>query len=726
MLDRLAALAIMRGDLKAARAEEQQALTILRHIGDLHGQAVALATLSGLQARLGQEQAARTAAEDALQLARRLKDRRLEAELLTLQGESELRSGHADAGLRAVEQALALERASGDARGEVAALYLHARLLRSQGQSTQALTDLRAVVARLRDLYARLGGIPYETRQGFLAQFADLYRDYVDLLLEQYQQGARPTLLPTLLEEALQGMEEARSRSFTEMVNEAQAARALEGSGDAAFARLLGAERSARMELAALTQQRESLAGAAATDAPRASALRQQQARAEAAYREAQEALARRYPRYADLKNPAPLSLRALQDLLHPEEVLLAFAVTGQRTAVWAITADSARLAVLSQPRTDLAERVGRFHEALAAPGMVISTGASPTELARAFARFDPAEAYDLYRRLIAPVAPALAGKRRVYLVPDDVLYCLPFEALLTRAWQPESQAGSAALAHAPFWVLSQDLSYLPSASVLRSLRTLGKGGAVPPRPLLAFADPVFDAEATPQSARMESQGSRLRGLRAAGALRGASLPRLEETADEARSAATALQARQQDVYLRERASEYHVKHLPLRDYRYLLFATHGLLAGEFRPGVQPALALSFVGDPENDGLLEMGEVLGLDLHADLVVLSACNTVLAPNAQDRGEGFAGLTRSFMYAGARAVVVTLWSVASDTTRDLMSMVYRQLGQGQRALALAQAKRELITHASSVPLGDGHDVSTAHPFFWAPFILVGEGG
>ena len=96
-------------------------------------------------------------------------------------------------------------------------------------------------------------------------------------------------------------------------------------------------------------------------------------------------------------------------------------------------------------------------------------------------------------------------------------------------------------------------------------------------------------------------------------------LPRLPDTREEALTVARILGASpEKDIYLRDRASEYNLKHLTLSRYRYLLFATHGLMAGEFGPGIQPALALSFVNDPENDGLLEMGEILGLSLNADM------------------------------------------------------------------------------------------------------------
>jgi CHAT domain-containing protein len=217
-----------------------------------------------------------------------------------------------------------------------------------------------------------------------------------------------------------------------------------------------------------------------------------------------------------------------------------------------------------------------------------------------------------------------------------------------------------------------------------------------------------------------------MKRFRAIGSYRGSRLARLPNTRDEALHIAEALgTAPEGAVFLGQEATERNVKRLPLADYRYILFATHGLLAGEFKPGVQPALALSFVGDPENDGLLEMGEILGLDLAADLVALSACNTAGGSGEDDRGEGFAGLTRSFMYAGARALLVTQWPVETSTAQALMQQVFQGALDAGISRSLVVAKRSFFEQPTSIAFTENLRVSTAHPFFWAPFILVGEG-
>ena len=142
-------------------------------------------------------------------------------------------------------------------------------------------------------------------------------------------------------------------------------------------------------------------------------------------------------------------------------------------------------------------------------------------------------------------------------------------------------------------------------------------------------------------------------------------------------------------------------------------------LAAIFPALGQPALALSLVNNPAGiDGFLTMGEVLGLRLDADVTVLSACNTAGEPENARGGEGFAGLTRSFMYAGSRSLVVSHWPVGSQATVALMTEFFRELAAGRpKPVALANARQKL---RQTVQQG----VQLAHPFFWAPFVLVGD--
>jgi CHAT domain-containing protein len=118
-----------------------------------------------------------------------------------------------------------------------------------------------------------------------------------------------------------------------------------------------------------------------------------------------------------------------------------------------------------------------------------------------------------------------------------------------------------------------------------------------------------------------------------------------------------------------------------------------------------------------------MSEVLGLDLNAELIILSACNTSGKGDKSGSGEGFVGLTRSFMYAGGKSLLVTHWSVESEAARDLMVETFKNMQKGGRPEALREAK---LNMKKSIRQMGKEKVSLSHPFFWAPFVLVGEGG
>ena len=164
-----------------------------------------------------------------------------------------------------------------------------------------------------------------------------------------------------------------------------------------------------------------------------------------------------------------------------------------------------------------------------------------------------------------------------------------------------------------------------------------------------------------------------------------------------------------------------------LATYKVISFATHGLVPGDLDGLLRPALALSLPGEgEEEDGLLTTDDIIGLDLDADWVVLSACNTGAADGAGV--EAVSGLGRAFFYAGARALLVSNWPVHSEATKDLMVTLFRRHAEngGPKAGALRHAMETLIAEGTYKD-DTGKDVfAYAHPLFWAPFTLVGDGG
>jgi CHAT domain-containing protein len=295
-----------------------------------------------------------------------------------------------------------------------------------------------------------------------------------------------------------------------------------------------------------------------------------------------------------------------------------------------------------------------------------------------------------------------------------------------------------------PWLARRHAVTVLPSVASLRTLRDLPAG-----RPgretLVAFADPLFGdrqpvapGTATGEPAVAGDLGA-IRGVRlnlragpgteSLASAQLAMLPRLPETADEVRAIALALHADPSKLFFGADASEERVKTMDLSGVKVLAFATHGLVPGDLDGLTQPALALSSprLSGTEGDGLLTMGEILGLKLDADWVVLSACNTGAGAGAG--AEAVSGLGRAFFYAGSRALLVSNWPVHSASAKDLTTNLFRRqaenpgLGRGE---ALRQAMVELIDGDGLVDAQGRIVFSYAHPLFWAPFTLVGDGG
>src|SRR5262249_27782296 len=207
-------------------------------------------------------------------------------------------------------------------------------------------------------------------------------------------------------------------------------------------------------------------------------------------------------------------------------------------------------------------------------------------------------------------------------------------------------------------------------------------------------------------------------------------LPRLPDTAEELKSVALALHSDPaKALHLGKEANEKMVKSLDLSRYKVVAFATHGLMPGDLDGQTQPALALTApeVAGIDGDGLLTVEKILALKLNADWVVLSACNTGAGAGAGS--EAVSGLGRAFFYAGTRALLVTNWSVESASARELVTDVFRRQADNielSRAEALRQAMVAMMDRGEAKDANGKTLFTYAHPLFWAPYTIVGDGG
>jgi CHAT domain-containing protein len=443
--------------------------------------------------------------------------------------------------------------------------------------------------------------------------------------------------------------------------------------------------------------------------------------------------IAKRFPRYADLIDPKPPSVDEIKEVLKPDEALLSFYFGRDVGFVWAVPKDGkVAFAAINAGAGDLEKRILRLREALEPQAATIAE----------IPPFDLRLAYELYEQLLKPVEPGWQSAKSLIVVTNGALGLLPLSLLPTAPATVADGIGPlfAGYRNVAWLARTHAVSMVPSAAGLRTLRQMPAGSSSR-EPMIGFGDPVFSkqqakavqvaaaqATITTRGMPLERRSSpKLDGVDSAEL---AQLPALPDTADELTAIAQVLGADPaKALLLGVKANEQSVKTADLSKYKIVIFATHGLAAGELNGLTQPALALTApeVAGIEGDGLLTMEEIISLKLDADWVVLSACNTGAAAGAG--AEAASGLGQAFFYAGARALLVTNWSVDSQSARDITSELFRRQ-TANPALSRSEALRQ-----STMALLDGKGFTDpkgatlfayAHPLFWAPYSIIGDGG
>ena len=448
----------------------------------------------------------------------------------------------------------------------------------------------------------------------------------------------------------------------------------------------------------------------------------------------------KRFPSYADLVDPKPPSVAQVQATLAEGEAMLSFYFGRDASFVWAVPKDGAvAFAEIKATGGEIQSKVRQLREALEPQAAMISD----------IPAFDVKLGYELYSLLLKPVEAGWKKSKSLIVVTNGALGLLPLSLLPTAPAEINSNDDPLFSSYraVPWLARNYAVTNVPSSAALRTLRQLppGKAGR---NELIGFGDPLFSPEQAEQAAH-EQEPIKLADASTATATRGvplkrrsspklegvdsaelAMLPRLPDTAEELKSIALALQADPSKVLmLGKDANEAAVKTMDLSGFKVLAFATHGLVPGELNGLTQPALALSApaVAGVEGDGLLTMEEVLTLKLDADWVVLSACNTGAGEGAG--AEAASGLGRAFFYAGTRALLVTNWSVHSQSARELVTDLFkRQAGDPKltRAEALRLAMVALMDGPGYVGADGKTEFAYAHPLFWAPYTIIGDGG
>ena len=413
-----------------------------------------------------------------------------------------------------------------------------------------------------------------------------------------------------------------------------------------------------------------------------------------------QEELRVKYPKYHQLKNPKPASTLDLQkNVLKEDEAIITYNVTNTDVFIFVLSSKCMLFKRIKISCNELSTAIYDFRQPTA--NMNMSKAAYNLMLERG---------QKLYATLIPEdIRESFAGCKMLYIVPTGSLYDLPFETLVV----------SLGLQSPEFLIQRHAVAYLSSASLLKVLRDSTDDKSEKGRqPYTAFANPVYGTKGQEQGLRALAITRNNRSDSLSGRV-----PELPETEDEVRAIAKIFGAPANDetLQLRGKASRSNVLRMSsegtLKRFRYVGFACHGVLPGQINFLNQPALILSLP-DPQTKGtdLLTMSDVFGLNLDADLITLTACNS--GRGKDERGEGVVALTRAFMFAGSQAVAVTLWSVETESIKDLSVAFHSGLANGLgRAEALRQAKIKMLRDQEG-----GHN----NPIFWAPLVLFGNGG
>lgn len=669
-----------RGEPAAAIENLERALAMSRSLGDRWREAQALSALGVAYHSSGRSEEALASFAEAREIQVSLGDRPGRARTLKDSGKVRLDLDELEGAGEDLQRCLALSQEIGDPDLEASCLAMLAQLDRRRGDLFSAKERIEQALELMESV--RGGLVNTRLRTTFFGSLRPFYDLYIDLLMrldEAYPgEGFRA--------EALVASERSHARGLAELLAEA---RVEVRHGVPEELR----QRSQELDASWSAIQRRLIDLGSQREAPEAeiSALRRRLMGVAEEREQVEVEIRRRHPRYAAVRYPAPLGEEEIRALLPDAETALLEYSMGEEEAYLFVLADSGLHVFDLGPTAPLADLV-----------LLLRRGLEPRSTMSLASYL--ASAYQLYRSILAPAGDLLADKRRLIIVPDGSLFYVPFEALLTAA--PRAGEPPAYLLHR--WTVS----YAPSATVLASLDSApraspGTGGAR--KTFIAFADPLYAAAPGGDGGDRHRGGSDVDGGGGAG---GAwRLASLAASRQEVRRIAQLFDPGEVALYLGRDASEANVRDNPaLPTARWIHFATHG--ATEGGDPSRYGLVLSLGEDSPYDGLLQLHEIFNLELSAELVVLSACDSGLGREV--RGEGLVGLSRGFLYAGARSLVVSLWRVEDESTAELMVRFYGHLqSSGDRAEALRAAKLEMVARPGF-----------AHPTAWASFILIGS--
>ncbi len=641
-----------------ARAAEyfRQSLALKEETGDRAGTATTIMNLGVAQQEQGQYGGALEAFAKALAISEEVGDKLTTVEALYNRALVLKLQGDFRKSLETNERASELAREIGDREGLWMLRVLAGEARSALGQPAEAERAFTEAVELIEALRAQVAGGEQEQQRYFETKVSP-YRAMVELLVSQGR-----------TKEALDYAERAKARVLLDVLQ----------SGRVNVTKAMTAEEQAREKR--LAGELATVGAQVAREEGDAARLAELKTRLQKLRLEREAFQVGLYAAHPELKiqrgQAQPVSLDEARGLLpDTKTALLEFVVTGDKAFLFVLTKGAGasvdlKAYALAGPAKDLEARAEKFRKSISERNLEFGT-----------------EARELYDQLLAPAAKQLEGKSALVIVPDGALWGLPFQAL-----RPGGEK---------FLVEEVAVSYAPSLTVLREMtksRRRPAHGSGGDSVLLAFGNPALGQNAS--------------GSAAAPHLSGALFP-LPEAEKQVNLLAQLYGAARSRVYTGAAASEEKAKTESAR-FSVLQFATHAVL-NDANP-MYSHVVLSHPAGEGEDGLLEAWEMMNLNLRADMVVLSACET--ARGRVGAGEGVIGMTWALFVAGSPTTVVSQWKVESASTTELMLEFHRSLKGGakettSKAQALRQAALKLL-----------RGTEYRHPFYWAGFVLVGD--
>jgi len=715
------------GEKQKALSFYNQALPLRRAVGDRSGEATTLNNIGLVYSALGEKQQALSYYNQALPLHRAVGDRTGEARTLNNIGAVYDDLGEKQKALSFYNQALPLWRAVGDRTGEARTLFNIAYLERSKGNLETALTQIEAAVKIIEELRTKIDS--QDLRTSYFATVQGYYQFYIDLLMQLHKKSPSKGYAA----QALHISERSHARVLLELLTEANA-KIRKGVDP----KLLEQEQSLQEQIDARDKLRRDLNKAA--PAATVQKLEQEIANLLNQYKQLQTQIRTTSPKYAALKYPEPLKLAQIQQQLDANTVLLQYSLGQERSYLWVVTPNSLDSYELP-PKAQIEKAANDFRQS------IVRVASSPKQQAAA--------ATQLSQIILAPVANKLANKRLV-IVADGALQNIPFAALTDLRYVPinsvpnsrvsttlnrrelnaverelsavETRFTGTLFSHKSLTtqesyqplLVNHEIVNLPSASTIAILRQETQKRPKAPKAIAILADPVFSADDSRVTGKPENNSitpdldlQRSALSRSAKNLNRNGWDRLNGTRQEAETIFKLGSPKDSLLAFDFDANYNWVTNSKLSQYRVIHLATHG-----FADDVNPELSgivLSLVdkqGKPQR-GYLRLNDIFNLDFPADLIVLSACQTGQGKAVQ--GEGLVGLTRGLMYAGSPRLVLSLWDVDDEGTKELMTQFYRQMWkEGKSPIAALRAAQ----------LSLWQNPNWRKPVYWAAFTMQGE--